>query len=69
MTGKRLGRYFILKINIVSFAKDVEKATEPFMERARQIKEEVTIATNDLKQTVDKNNDVIRNKTGNLNGM
>ena len=39
------------------------------MERARQIKEEVTIATNDLKQTADKSNDVIRNKTGNLNGM
>lgn len=35
------------------------------MERARQIKEEVTMATSDLKQTVDKNNDTIRDKTGN----
>lgn len=56
-----------LKINffVISFAKDVEKATEPFMEKARQIKEEVNIATSDLKQVVDKQNETFLNKTGN----
>lgn len=49
---------------IFSFAKDVEKATEPFMEKARQIKDEVNIATSDLKQVVDKQNETFLNKTG-----
>ncbi len=47
-----------------NFAKDVEKATEPIMDRARQIKEEVSQATNDLKANIGANNEVIRNKTG-----
>lgn len=34
------------------------------MDRARQIKEEVSLATNDLKANIDANNEVIRNKTG-----
>lgn len=34
------------------------------MERARQIKEEVTMATSELKQNVENNNENIRNKTG-----
>lgn len=36
------------------------------MDRARQIKEEVSQATNDLKANIDKNNEVIRNKTGKI---
>lgn len=35
------------------------------MEKARQIKEEVNIATSDLKQVVDKQNETFLNKTGN----
>ena len=47
-----------------NFAKDVEKATDPIMDRARQIKEEVSQATNDLKSNLDKNTEAIRAKTG-----
>lgn len=42
----------------------MEKATEPLMDRARQIKEEVNQATGEIKAKVDKNNEIIRNKTG-----
>lgn len=35
------------------------------MEKARQIKEEVNMATSDLKQVVDKQNETFLNKTGN----
>lgn len=34
------------------------------MNRARQIKEEVNMATSDLKQNLDKNNEMIGNKAG-----
>ena len=36
------------------------------MEKARQIKEEVNLATSDLKQTADKQNENFLNKTGEL---
>ena len=44
----------------------MEKATEPLMDRARQIKEEVNQATGEIKAKVDKNNEIIRNKTGKM---
>ena len=49
-----------------NFARDVEKATEPIMDRARQIKEEVSQATGEIKTRVDQNNETIRNKTGKM---
>ena len=36
------------------------------MDRARQIKEEVSQATGEIKTRVDQNNETIRNKTGKM---
>ena len=47
-----------------NFAKDVEKATDPFMDRARQIKEEVNQATQDIKQNFTENQEAIQKKAG-----
>lgn len=44
----------------------MEKATEPIMDRARQIKEEVNLATSDLKQNIEKNNEIIKEKAGKI---
>lgn len=44
---------------------DVEKATQPIMDRAQKVKEEVTQATASLKQSVEAKAKVIREKSGN----
>ena len=58
--------HWISSLFFSNFAKDVEKATEPIMDRARQIKEEVSQATSDLKQNLDKSNQTVLNKSGKL---